>query len=332
MGKTFELARLIIKYHIGIVIILKLLFYSLPYFLSYILPISALLSTLLTFLRLTQDKEYIAIKAAGISPKGFLAFLSFFATFCFFITLFTTSTIFPLGYRASKKLVFSLAQKKIEIALKPGVFTNLLPDIIFYVDRIEDGKLKGIFLYDARNKNNIYQNQLIIAKSGFIAQEKDKIVFHLKDGYILKNKKDSPKLASYFLTYKKYIFVIQAPSKIAKRWRNPKEYYLWQLWKRIRQKEKDIGFILAFHHNVSLPVTAFIFVFLGAVLGLREEKRKHLGAVFWGIVWLTIYQALFLAGKTLAKIHVISPHISLWISDIIIATITLIFWYKIIHE
>jgi len=42
MGKIFDLTRLIIVHHVKVNIILKLLFYTLPYFFSYIIPISAL--------------------------------------------------------------------------------------------------------------------------------------------------------------------------------------------------------------------------------------------------------------------------------------------------
>ncbi len=333
MGKTFKIARLIIKYHIGLNVILKLLCYALPYFLSYIIPISALLSTLFTFLRMRQDNEYIAIKTAGISPISFLSFLFLFACFCFFTNLFITSAISPLGYRASKELIFSLTQKKIEISIKPGIFTNPLPGLIFYVDRIENEQLKGIFLYDERNKKKekIYQNQLIIAESGSISQEKGKIIFYFKNGYIWKDTKPIKKLASHFLAYKKYTFLIETPNKKNKRRRGPKEHYLWELWQRIK-KEKDPAFIIAFHHNIALPVTSFIFVFLGAVLGLREEKKKHLGAVSLGFVWLIIYQILFLTGKTLAKIQVISPHICLWIPNFVVIGVTLYLWHKIVND
>ncbi|MDL1969518.1 MAG: LptF/LptG family permease [Candidatus Desulfofervidaceae bacterium] len=338
MGKIFDLTRLIIVHHINLGVVLKLLFYTLPYFFSYIIPISALLSTLFTFMRLTQDKEYIALKAAGISPKSLSPILFFFACFCFFSTLLVTTLAIPWGSGAARDLIFSLVHQKTEISIKQGIFNDTIPGLIFYVDKIDNGKLKGIFIYDereARQKIPLHQGQVTIANSGQIFHQEGKLIFNLHNGYICQTEKTKKGIENHLVAYKNYTFVFTLPSHLDKREKNPKEYLPWQLWQKIKickKENKDpTPFILSFHRKISIPVGAFIFVFLGAALGLKEETSRHFGGITLSLICFIIYQAIFFAAKSLGETHAISPHLSLWIPNFIMAGITGYLWHEVIN-
>lgn len=338
MGKIFKLTRLIIVHHINLGVVLKLLIYTLPYFFSYIIPISALLSTLLTFVRLSQDKEYIALKTAGISPKSLLPLLLLFACFCLFSTLFVTTLAIPWGSGAARDLIFSMVSQKTEISIRQGVFNSSIPGLIFYVDKINNGQLKGIFIYDERGtkqKNSLHQGQVTIAKSGQISHQEGKLIFYLHNGYICQNKQTERGIENHLVAYKNYTLVFTLPSHLGQREKNPKEYFLWQLWQKIKtceKKNKDpTPFILSFHRKISLPVGAFIFVFLGAALGLKEGTSRHFGGITLSLICFIIYQSIFFAAKSLGEIHTISPHLSLWIPNFIMAGITGYLWYEVIN-
>ena len=339
MGKIFDLTRLIIVHHINLGMVLKLLFYTLPYFFSYIIPISALLSTLLTFVRLAQDKEYIALKAAGISPKSLFPLLFLFACFCLFSTLFVTTLAIPWGSGAARDLIFSLARQKTEISIKQGVFNDTIPGLIIYVDKMDNEGLKGIFIYDERRiqpKNSLHQGQVTIAKSGQVCHQKGKVIFNLQHGYICQTGKTEKGIENHLVAYKNYTLVVSFPSHVGQREKNPKEYLPWQLWQKIktyeRQNKDPTPFILSFHRKISLPVGAFIFVFLGAALGLKEKTFKRFGGATSSLISFIIYQLIFFAAKSLGETHIISPHLSLWIPNFIMAGITGYLWYGVIND
>ncbi|GEM_PF-2020482 len=337
MGKIFDLTRLIIVHHVKVDIILKLLFYTLPYFFSYIIPISALLSTLLTFLRLTQDKEYIALKTTGISPKILLRPLIPFAFFCLFSTLFITSLGIPWGSGAARDLVFKITQQQAEITIRPGVFNDRLPGIIIYVGALKNRHFQNIFIYDERKKEKgFHTGQTIIARLATLKKEGNKIIFHLQDGCILKTEKNkNGQVETHFLSYQDYNFTLDLPSTLKHRHKNPKEYTPWQLWQRIkqfqRQKKDPTTFILAFHRKLSLPASAFIFVFLGAVLGLKEEGKRRLGGITLGLGCFVLYQLLFSAASSLGETHTLPPHLSLWLPNLVMAVLTIYLWRRVIN-
>ena len=332
IGKVFELTRLIVIHHISFSTIVKLLIYTLPFFLSYIIPVSALFSTLLTFCRFTQDKEFMALKASGISSKAFLPLLAGFAFFCLILTALATMLGIPWGSEAARDLTFSLTRQKAEVALKPGVF-NSLPGVVLYVEKIENGQLQNIFLY---SEKKAYQGETIIAQRGNILHQKNKVIFQFQNGCICKAPKKEKNLVTRFLTYQNYNYVLEIPSHLEKRKKHPKEYPPWELWKKIKtykkEKKDPTSLILAFHKKISVPMGAFIFVFLGAVLGLREETKKSLGGISLGLILFTLYQALFIAGKNLAKAHVIPAHLSFWLPNLIFGGITIYLWCREIND
>ena len=67
MTQILEITNLIVNYRISIFILIRMLAYSMPYFLVFVLPMSIMMGVLLTFLRLSNDREIMALKAGGVS-------------------------------------------------------------------------------------------------------------------------------------------------------------------------------------------------------------------------------------------------------------------------
>ncbi len=325
IGKMFEIARLMVAHRVSITIILKLIFYTIPYFLSIIIPTVALMSPLLTTLRLSHDKEYIALKSAGIGPFKVFPPIVFFGFICMISTLFITSLGIPLGSGAAKDLIFHLVEKDAELVIKPGVFYDRFPKLIIYVDNIKrDGMLKGVFLYDNQNEKTI------MAQSGYISKNKEIFVFNLKRGYIWQDRKDNQ---FGILSFETYNFSFNFPQQMGKRIKNPKEYTPWQLWEKIKQNgENKTALIFALNRKLSLPVAAFIFPILGACLGLIPFKKVPSGGITLGIIFFILYQICFSAAISLADTHIFPPEVSLWLPDIGLSIITAYFLWRLAHE
>src|SRR5512134_2864005 len=66
-GKILRLVELIVSKGIGILTVLQLFLYILPYSLVVTIPMSALLATLATFTRLSTDGELLGLRGAGSS-------------------------------------------------------------------------------------------------------------------------------------------------------------------------------------------------------------------------------------------------------------------------
>ncbi len=66
-NKILRLVELIVNKGVGILTVLQLFLYILPYSLVVTIPMSVLLATLTTFTRLGADGEILALRSAGVS-------------------------------------------------------------------------------------------------------------------------------------------------------------------------------------------------------------------------------------------------------------------------
>ena len=67
MTKILDITNYIVNYKISLLVVLSMLFYTLPFFLQFVIPMSLMIAVLLTFLRMSGDNEIIALRASGFS-------------------------------------------------------------------------------------------------------------------------------------------------------------------------------------------------------------------------------------------------------------------------
>ena len=67
MAELIQITNWIVNYDISLSIILRMILYQTPYFLIFVIPLSIMITVLLTFLRLSSENEILALKSGGIS-------------------------------------------------------------------------------------------------------------------------------------------------------------------------------------------------------------------------------------------------------------------------
>jgi len=99
MRQILEITNVIVNYQVSLTAFFLMLAYSMPYFLAYIIPMSVMMSVLLTFLRLSSDNEIVALKASGISVYHLLPPVILFAVVNALLTDIWGYMVFPGGNR-----------------------------------------------------------------------------------------------------------------------------------------------------------------------------------------------------------------------------------------
>lgn len=163
--------------------ILELMGYASAANVSMALPLSVLLSSIMTFGTLGENYELVAIKSAGISLQKAMRPL-----FVVIIILTISSFLFSnyMLPKANLKLnstLYDIRNKKLAFLIKPGVFNNSIPNYSIRVDaKDDDGKLRGIMIYDHKGTNGV--PKVIIAKEGEMNKTSDGkyLILKLKDG------------------------------------------------------------------------------------------------------------------------------------------------------
>ncbi|MBR5689569.1 MAG: LptF/LptG family permease, partial [Prevotella sp.] len=138
------------------------------------LPLTLLLSSLITFGNLGESSELTAIKASGISLMKAMRSLIVVAVLTALCSFYFQNYIGPNANLKMMQLLISMKQKSPEMEIPEGVFYNGIPGSNIYVQQkdMETGKLYGIMIY--RRTASWEDQQIILADSGMLQSTADK--------------------------------------------------------------------------------------------------------------------------------------------------------------
>ncbi|MCJ7540376.1 MAG: LptF/LptG family permease, partial [Desulfobacterales bacterium] len=179
MTKILDITNLIVNYKISMLSVLLILLYSVPRFLSFVIPMSVMMAVLLTFIRLSNDKELVALKAGGVSIYGLMPPVLVFCVMGVVLSCLITVYGMPWGTVSMKKLTFQVAASHVDAGLKERTFNDSFKDVMLYINKIDLKKkiLMDVFIEDKRSQNIV---STVMAPKGRMFAEPDKLVFHLK--------------------------------------------------------------------------------------------------------------------------------------------------------
>ncbi|WP_131535381.1 LptF/LptG family permease [Pedobacter nototheniae] len=163
--------------------ILELMYYASAANVSMALPLSILLSSIMTFGSLGENYELVAIKSAGISLQKAMQPLFVVIIMLTIGSFLFSNYMLPKANLKFGSLLYDVRNKKLSFLIKPGVFNNSIPNYSIRVDKKdEDGTLHNIMIYDHKGNGGI--PKIIMAKQGVMEKTSDGkfLVLKLKDG------------------------------------------------------------------------------------------------------------------------------------------------------
>jgi lipopolysaccharide export system permease protein len=152
---------------LGMVVILKLLFFLSVTIVPISLPLAVLLSSLMTYGNLGEHHELTAIKASGIALTRILRPVWIASLLLAGIAFWFNDSIVPKANLNAYSLLWDVRQKKLALDIKEGVFYNGIPGYTIKVDKKvgpEKDILMGIMIYDHTQKSG--NATVMLADSG----------------------------------------------------------------------------------------------------------------------------------------------------------------------
>ena len=171
------------------------------------LPIAILLSAIMTFGKLGENFELVAIKSSGISLLRFMRPLFFVSIILCFITFLFANYIIPVANLKFAVIYNDIYRKSPAFDLKEGVFYNGFRGYSIKVSEKEKDKttLKNILIYE---QSYGPQDNAVISEKGTMTISKDKkfLEFKLKNGTRYEEKGDATGINNEFirLSFKEY--------------------------------------------------------------------------------------------------------------------------------
>ena len=121
----------------------------LPHLLGFVLPVAFLLGTAVGIGRLAEDREVIAVAAAGVSPARLLRVPLAVAAASALAALAVARWVEPAAFSVVRDRVTRIVKRKLAHDVRPGVFYDQLPGFVLYVERTAGGRWENVLVSDA---------------------------------------------------------------------------------------------------------------------------------------------------------------------------------------
>lgn len=109
---------------LDLIIIGKFLFYLMPNLTEKVLPLTVLLSSILTFGAFAENYEFAAMKASGISLQRSMLTLIIFVSFLGLVTFYFANTVIPISEQKIYNLRRNIATLKPAAVITEGMFSD----------------------------------------------------------------------------------------------------------------------------------------------------------------------------------------------------------------
>ena len=338
LTKILDITNLIVNYRAGLSSVFLMLLYLMPYFLVFVIPISVMMSVLLTFLRMSGDNETLAIKAGGISLYQLIPPVFVFCLIGCLLTGGMTLYGLPWGKVSLKQLTLKLATSTFSIGLKERTFNEHVKDVMLYVNQVDlkNNALRDVFIQDQRTKDLVIT---IVSPKGQLFRTSGKSVIHLKllNGTV--NQVDIQKRSAntvHFDTYEVRLDLEQAMKKAKRRIRNEKEMYLSELlqyvWKGPEKDSQYYKVLLELNRKFSIPMACFVFGLLAIPLGVQAKSARRAFGLSLGLVFFLLYYLLLSAGLVFGESGAYPPLIGMWMPNLVIGGIGCYLFVRVAND
>jgi lipopolysaccharide export system permease protein len=330
VGYLSDLINKAIESDLAILQALQVLLLKVPEFVSYALPISVLLATLIAYGRLSSDSEIIALRSCGISLYRIIVpaiALSLIVTGIAF--LFNELVVPTANYRATAILVESLNEE----------YPFWQTKDIFYPDyqkvTLPNGqtrqKLKGLFYAKQFNGKQMKQitilqwagkhiDRIIIADSANWNNKQQKWDFF--NGTIYDIAPDASYGATTFFKHRQLSFS-RIPFDLAALGRDPNEMnfmqaqkYMKILWS-IGDDKKLIIFQVRSQQKIAFPFVCLVFGIVGSTLGTRPQSNNRATSFGLCVAIVFLYYLLGFLMGSFGAIEILSPFLAAWLPNFI---------------
>lgn len=154
-------------------VVAQLLFYASTTFVPLALPLSILLSSLMTFGNLGERYELVAIKSAGISLSHIMRPLILLSILISIGAFFFSNNVLPISNLKFKSILYDVRQQKLALNIREGIFYNDIDGFVLRIGKKEsDGiTVRDVIIYDHTGHSG--NNNVTRAEWGKMLQSED---------------------------------------------------------------------------------------------------------------------------------------------------------------
>ena len=334
MTRMVEITNWVVNYNLNLWSVLELIGYMMPWFLMFICPMSVMMATLLTFLRMSGDNEIVALKSCGLSIYGLLPPVLLAGAAVSLLTGWITLYAVPRAKTALEDMAIKVASSNIDIGLKERTFNDAFQNVMLYVNRIDlrDRKLIDVFIEDKRRGDVI---STVVAPEGRLYSEPEKLMYHLVlfNGTIHQtNRKDHSANSISFNTYQLSLGLDKELSEGKKRYKRRQEMSIAELRQYMADRPaKDEDYYdaqIILHRRFAIPVACLALSLVAFPLGIQTKTAKRSYGLILCLFFFLLYYLMLTAGYAFGENGAYPPVIGMWLPNVVMGGLGLYFLFQ----
>lgn len=324
LGRGVQMRELMVGLSLSIGEFLLVIMYMSPMFLLMVIPLSCMLSVFLTTMRMSGDRELVALRAGGVSVVQLLPAPMWFAAACCAATLAISLYGIDWGSDNFRTTVLHLAREKAQLNLQPGVFNRDISGLTMFARQVDPKtkEMKQVIVEDSNVGDG--SRLTILAPTGRIDtdNQKGELVFNLYDGRIYKLDAGTVSVLN-FGEYNIRIDLEKIFKNVPLGEVKPKEMS-WAALLAARDNmagnpgsRDERKILIEIQKRVSFPVASLVLALFAVPLAAGFQDAKRQTGLVLALAAFLFYYSIYSFGITMAESGRIPPALAIWAPNII---------------
>lgn len=166
-------------------VIIKLITFNLAWMVVLVVPMAALVATLMAFGNMSQNNEITIMKSSGVSLYRMMLAPFLASIIVGYLLFLFNNDVLPDANHHAKLLMEDISRQKPTLSLEPGVFSQEVANYAILVKGIDknSNRLEDVVIYDYTNAALL---NIITARSGkiYFSKDQSKLIMDLQNGEI----------------------------------------------------------------------------------------------------------------------------------------------------
>ena len=330
IGVMFDLIRKIVEFGLPFSLALKILILKLPGFLVISFPMSVLLSTLLTYGKLSSNSELLALRSLGIKTSRFIVPALIVSIIMTGLTFFFNNSLVPYSNKLAEISIRDGLGKSTIIETGNDVFfpgygslidpktnkpseKNTYLTQIFFSRVVKNKIMKNVTLLDF---SRIGSKQVLSAESASF--DKDNLRWIFKNGKIVYFSSDAQTSIVNFSTY--FYPLGDGPLKVSEIQKDANDMTVAEAIaaKNIYENSGNIKearkMKVRIQEKFTLPCACLVFGLIGSSLGSKSNLRSSRSQGFGlSVILILIYYIMSFLFSSLGVKGLLTPIFAAWL-------------------
>lgn len=306
-----------------------ILVYALPTAAIIAIPLSALVSCLLLFGRLSADGEITAMRASGVSIRDVTGVILVVTAFLVAICLYISHELEPrshLGRRSTASALRGVAPLEL---IEEGRFIRGINGVTLYVGRRRDEQIENVRIYDSRKPGMMRQ---IRAGYGRVQQSEDgqDLILELNDVRVEPVSEEIPGA----MFFERWTLRIENIGKQSQYKPDEEDMAFLELVRHMRRlrdyypnlSREDLAVqrtILAytFSQRSAQSFSCLALVLIGIPLGIQSRRSQSSIGILLSLGVYFVYQLVNILAESLSSVPAAHPELLTWLPVAIFSSI-----------